>query len=430
MSTKKADVVYRLSDQSAIALTLPQESTELTYPSQWFKKHPNKKPPIRIGLKDANLDNLYGAIAHCFDEGNLTAELAVAGLYHVFKDQKHKLSSKWESFGVTIGEADEEVTPWSIVDVELLETKLGNVSVKAGITQADANWIVFYLCFIYRYTRANHPEYKDQLYARANEHVKNINEKAIPINLGQLNKMRNLLLNDSYIKAIACIDMFYFKFKQSELTGVRFGTLSTRFKDCSALTTLNYITQVTGLSISKFILWVFSARMADEIARLATPNEELEKSDSYAAYMRELGLSDRSPYSTQANPAFSLFCHVVGTLLGSKRSKNAKMGAEVDTVNTVINAKIVAYVLSNRADLTVEFSTVKPEAPRDDKQDQMKVTEIGEIPESQDPEEWFAYLSSMGFKIPQEIEIWVRQRVNNLTDLRDGSVGKFLKSQC
>nr|BAD13431.1 nucleoprotein [Oita rhabdovirus 296/1972] len=430
MSARAADPVYRRNKTEPVSITLPREDTELTYPSAWFKKFKESKPVLEIGLKDTAPKVLFGAIAHGFEDGSVTGEMAVAGLYHVFKDQKHKLPVKWDSFGVVIGAADQEVCPWDIVTIDWKQTKLENVVEKANITEKDYTWIAFYLCFIYRYTRATHPDYRDQLYVKANEHAKNLNEKAVPINQGQLNRLRNILLHDPYIKAIACIDMFYYKFKNSPLASVRYGTLSSRFKDCAALTTLNHITKVTGLSISKFILWVFSSRMADEVMQLAVTGEELDKGDSYAAYMRELGLSDRSPYSTQANPSFSLFCHVVGTLLGSKRSKNAKMGAEVDTVNSVLNGKIVAYVLGTRAGFTAEFTTEKPDLSVTEQENSSSVTEIGEVPESQNPEEWFAYLSASGFKIPAEIEQWVKHKVSNLTDLRDGSVGKFLKSQC
>ncbi|AHB08861.1 N protein [Kolente virus] len=424
MSSGEKLTVFRLSSRKTVKPTLPQESTAPQYASTWFETH-KEKPTIIVGFKGTDTLALLQYAAKALEAGTLTAEAATAVLYKVFQDEKQLLASDWRSFNVEIAAAGTEITPWNLVKVKEKDSILPNNETNPDITLEDQDWIAFYICFLYRYSRATHVDYKDQLYGRATEHIKNIKPKAIIIQPGALTQMKNIILHSHFNAAIACLDMYFNKFKTSARASVRYGTLPSRFKDCSALTTLNHITKLTGLSIEQFMLWVYSNRMADELDQMAKEGEELDKGDSYVAYMRELGVSDRSPYSAQANPSFSLFCHVVGTLLGSKRSKNARMGAEVDTVNSVLNGKVVAYVIGTRPSFTLAYNTSLPDP---EKEEQIEEPQSGSVPSRADPEEWYAYLSDFGFKLPDEIERWVRVRVNLITDVRDGTVGKLLKT--
>ncbi|QIQ19240.1 nucleoprotein [Taiyi bat virus] len=426
MSLTDKKVVYRLQTKAKVQPILPQETTAVQYASAWFKANIQKKPNLLISYKNLSLELLLQHAAYGLETGDLTGELATAVLYRVFKSEKHQLQTDWTSFGITIGRSGEELNPWALVDVQEKDGLLPNEEINKNVGIEDSNWIVFYICFMYRFARATNQAYKDALADRAEEHAKNLNSKSIRPQPPAMTKMQTLILHAPFNVAIASIDMFYHKFKTSKLACVRYGTLPSRFKDCAALTTLNHITRLTGLPIEQFMLWVFSARMADELDQMSKPGEELDKGDSYVAYMREMGVSERSPYSSQANPAFSLFCHVVGTLLGSKRSKNARMGLEVDTVNSVINGKIVAYVLGTRPTFTLEYSN---DPNLEVETIQTETLDLTKIPNSSHPEEWFGYLSINGFKVPFEAEKWIESRLQTLTDLRDGTVGKFLKTQ-
>ncbi|AJR28607.1 nucleoprotein [Mount Elgon bat virus] len=426
MSFNERKPVFRLQTKSKVQPVLPQETTAIQYASTWFKNNVHKKPNLLVSYKNVSLDLLLKHAANGLETGDLTGELATAVLYRVFKDEKHQLPTDWTSFGVIIGKSGEEINPWALMDVQEKDGILPNTEVNKDVGLDDANWIAFYICFMYRFARATNQAYKDALADRAEEHAKNLNPKSVRPQPPAMTKMQALILHAPYNAAIAGIDMFYHKFKTSKLASVRYGTLPSRFKDCAALTTLNHITRLTGLPIEQFMLWVFSARMADELDQMSKPEEELDKGDSYVAYMREMGISERSPYSSQANPAFSLFCHVVGTLLGSRRSKNARMGLEVDTVNSVINGKIVAYVLGTRPTFTLEYST---DPNQEVEVSTLETLDLSKIPTSSHPEEWYGYLSINGFKVPPEAEKWIESRLHTLADLRDGTVGKFLKTQ-
>ncbi|AIL31432.1 N [Kumasi rhabdovirus] len=426
MSFSKPEAVYRTCNHKQVKPVLPQETTPIQYASAWFRANRARKPTLVVGLKNVPLVQTLQHAAQAMIEGRLTGDIAAATLYKIFKSQKQRLSLDWVSFGVVIGNADTEVCPWDLVNVDERDTQLPNEQINDQIREEDAPWIAFYICFLYRYSKATHTDYRDMLYNTAKDHAKHLSQRAMDIQPGSLAQMKNVGLDANYNCAIACIDMFHHKFKNLPLSAVRYGTLPSRFKDCSALTTLNHITKLTGLAIEQFMLWVFSSKMADELDQMSKPDEELDQGDSYVAYMRELGVSDRSPYSAQANPSFSLFCHVVGALLGSKRSKNARMGAEVDTVNSVLNGKIVAYVLGTRPSFTKEYSTDKEEDPTGTAEEDVTP---GEIPNGANPDEWFAYLSIKGFVLPDEVVHWVKTRVQLLTDVRDGTVGKFLKTQ-
>ncbi|AJG39197.1 nucleocapsid [Wuhan Louse Fly Virus 5] len=426
MAQSNIKQIFRLSTRQQIQPILPQETTAIQYASTWFQNNLHKKPQINISFRNVPTETLLQHAAAGLETGDLTGELASAVLYRIFREEKQHLQTEWLSFNIQIGKTGDEITPWTLVDVQEKDGVLPNAEINKKITAKDADWIAFYICFLYRYSRATNLAYKDALFGRAEEHAKNLNPEAVKPSTPAMTRMQAIILHAPFNACIATLDMYYHKFKNTRMACIRFGTLPSRYKDCAALTTLNHITRLTGLPIEQFMLWVFSARMADELDQMSKQGEELEKGDSYVAYMRELGVSERSPYSAQANPAFSLFCHVVGTLLGSKRSKNAKMGVEVDTVNSVINGKIVAYILGTRPTLTLEYGT-NPD---------IRVEGTSEIPmginkppSNAHPEEWFGYLSMTGFRVPVEAEKWVESRLATLTDLRDGTVGKFLKTQ-
>nr|QKV49545.1 nucleoprotein [Kanyawara virus]QKV49550.1 nucleoprotein [Kanyawara virus] len=426
MSQASVKSVYRLSTKEKIQPILPQETTAIQYASTWFRENKGRKPMLSVSYKNVDTLDLLQHAAYGLETGNLSGELATAVLYRFLSSEQHQLTSDWASFGVTIGRLGEEINPWSILEVHEKDGLLENNEVNKNITTDDANWIAFYICFLYRFSRANNQSYKDALSDRAEEHAKNINNVSIRPQPSAMIKMQALILHSPFNVAIAAIDMFYHKFKTSRYACFRFGTLPSRFKDCSALTTLNHITRLTGLPIEQFMLWVFSTKMADELDQMSKPGEELDKDDSYVAYMREMGTSERSPYSSQANPAFSLFCHVVGSILGSKRSRNARMGLEVDTVNSVTNGKIVAYVLGTRPNFTLEYSN---DPSIELTSTQPEVLDITKLPISSHPEEWFSYLSIHGFSVPPEAEKWIESRISSITDTREGTIGKFLKMQ-
>ncbi|QKV49531.1 nucleoprotein [Bughendera virus] len=426
MSQINVKNVYRLSTQEKIQPILPQETTSIQYASTWFKNNKGRKPMLQISYRNVETLDLLQHAAYGLETGNLNGELATAVLHRVLGKENHQLNVEWKSFGVLIGRLGEEINPWSLVEIHEKDGVLENNEINKNITEDDSDWIAFYICFLYRFSRATNQAYKDALSDRAEEHAKNINNSSNRPQPSAMVKMQALILHAPFNTAIAAIDMFYHKFKTSRYACFRFGTLPSRFKDCSALTTLNHITRLTGLPIEQFMLWVFSTRMADELDQMSKPDEELDKDDSYIAYMREMGLSERSPYSSQANPAFSLFCHVVGSLLGSKRSRNARMGLEVDTVNSVTNGKIVAYVLGTRPCFTLEYSndpTVEFAPTHSD------VLDMTKPPVSSHPEEWYGYLSVNGFSVPSEAEKWIESKISAMSDLREGTIGKFLKTQ-
>ncbi|WAK77077.1 MAG: nucleoprotein [Longquan Niviventer coninga ledantevirus 1] len=411
---------YRVRTKQLVQITSPQEDTPPAYPSKWFESHKGKKPLLVVKYKTSPLDNLRGVVKAGIKGQKLDVQVAVAFLYGVFKDVTGVLADDWNSFGVEIGKAGEAVNPFRLLDVDTKEEDPPNAGTITA-TKGEDMWLCFFLLSQYRLQKVTNAEYEKILIKKANLHLNAMPEQNEHTSISTKGGFAAYLMNPNYLRVVAALDMFFHKFKEHEFAIMRFGTLGSRYKDCSALTSLNHIKKLTGLSMEDFMLWIFTDSIADDLEQLAQPGQELDKHDSYAPYMRDMGVSDKSPYSAQANPSIHLFCHAIGTLLHSRRSINARMGPEVDTMSTIKNAQVVAYVLSTCPTFAKGFTKSLDTIPGLASKEVM-----GELPGEPDPDRWFDYLSEQGFKIPLPIEQHSHDAARSLTNLRPDTVGQHL----
>ncbi|AJR28568.1 nucleoprotein [Keuraliba virus] len=413
--------IYRYSTKKAVQPILPSETNEVKYPKEFFKEP--KKPRLTIYYKKADLPKMRAYVRQGLVEYKLDIKIVNSYLYYVLENlPAHQLTSDWTSFGIQLGNARDEIKHFVMFDVDLKGESFPNEAVAADDAAKDDKALVFLLLFQYRVSRASHDGYKTDLCDKAIKTLNAMSLNSPALTKGLISVTAAWPSNIDYTKIVAGVDMFYFKNKEATWADLRFCTLGSRYKDCAALTALSHVTQLTGVKLCQLLLWVFTERMADEADRLSEPGNEVDKADSYMPYMRDMGISDKSPYSAQVNPSLTTFCHVVGCLSDSTRSKNSRLAGEVDRSNSVINGVIVGYVFGTRpvfvqaygADSSSEQVVVEPN------------TVIGAMPKNADPDEWFAFLSTDGFILPDEIRAWFEKKVKNLKDTRAGTIGSFL----
>lgn len=77
----------------------------------------------------------------------------------------------------------------------------------------------------------------------------------------------------------------------------------SRHKDCIAYTALGQILVATGLPIDHLFRWVLVRPVAREAVEMMRDTEEMEMEFLYSAYLSDLRLVSKSPYSAAANPS-------------------------------------------------------------------------------------------------------------------------------
>lgn len=95
--------------------------------------------------------------------------------------------------------------------------------------------------------------------------------------------------------------MFLAEFPTHPLAGLRMGSIVCRMRDCSALVATFYILKMFGMTIGEFARWVWTKPVATQYEQVTVGGEEMHEPRSYSLYFRDLGLSDKSPYSTPTN---------------------------------------------------------------------------------------------------------------------------------
>nr|WCD55356.1 MAG: nucleocapsid protein [Le Dantec virus] len=415
------ETIYRFSTKKSVHPLLPSENNEVRYPKDYFAEP--KKPRLTIYLKKDDLPKMRSYVRKGLVEYNLNLKIVNSFIYYVLKDlPPHQLGSDWESFGINLGKARSDITHFVMFDVDFKEEDFPNEAVTADEDSKDDKALIFILLFQYRASRATHDAYKTELCDKATKTLNAMGLNAPAITKGLTAVTNAWPSNIDYTKIVAGVDMYYFKNKEATWADLRFCTLGSRYKDCAALTALSHITQLTGVKLNQLLLWVFTERMADEADRLSEPGNEVDKADSYMPYMRDMGISDKSPYSAQMNPSLTTFCHVIGCLSDSTRSKNSRLAGEVDRSNSVINGTLVSYVLSTRPGFVQAYGT----SAASEQMVAEPTTVIGAMPKTSDPDEWFAFLSKEGFVLPEEIKAWFEKKVKSFRDTRVGTVGSFL----
>lgn len=193
---------------------------------------------------------------------------------------------------------------------------------------------------------------------------------------------------------------------------------------------------MTFLSIEAGALmdWIFLPTMAAEVARLGREDQESGNGSSYFPYQSDMGLVQRSAYSSNANPYLFHWIHILGSLLGHRRSINARFNFEGALSDLNSNAILMAWAFSKGGDLKPQYSQDGKEYGQDIKGpdvqdmggDYTEVDKTWLAGEGRSPDTWYIlYKSNGGF--PSIVNKMVKKQRGLITNARDSSVGAYVK---
>ncbi len=419
--------IYSKKTKTTYLAAVPLDKDPPEYPSEYFKRKLDK-PAVVLPRSDLGLDDVRKMVKGQIRDGVLELDLAKHYLRLVLTDIRETSQEDWTSFGVKILSKGETGTPFCMVTIaeEVKGKPLDSKHVDATATKDDDLWICTYLLAVYRIGRAANKNYQNKLIDDVNRLMATFPGDCISM-VQTLQAYDTWPADVDYCKLVACVDMFFSRFKKSKWAILRFGTISSRYKDCAALTAMNHYAKLLGVDLVEALQWSFVARVSDEIEQMLKPDQELDKPESYMPYMMDFGISRMSPYSSVRNPAWHLFCHTVGSLLISQRSINARHLEAPDQSNILSNAELVAYVYQTRVKWSKNFKRLGTEDDSDALGvSQTVVMSSSALPKTTEADEWFAWMKLNDFELPEECKRVVAKVARRLKDSREGSIGQFV----
>lgn len=238
-----------------------------------------------------------------------------------------------------------------------------------------------------------------------------------------------------FLKMVAALDMFLYKFKSHEDSILRMGSLVSRFKDCTALLSFGYAMSILNIEAGALMDWVFIKTMADEILRLSKSGQESGSSNSYFPYQSDLGLISKSAYSSNANSYLFTWIHMIGSLLGHRRSQNARLIFEGSFSDVGLNAVMVVWAFARGGELTPQFdhagtdygANIDPAS--DDESEDEERDATWRLTTGRDPKTWFVLLKTESFSVPKPVRSAITRQINRIDEVREGTIGYHVKTR-
>lgn len=412
----KVTLYYVKPGGGSVPITLPQlpgtSVREREYPSKFFKTNGVKKPSITLCKDTLSMDHLRSVVTAGIASANLRVEHATLFLYHYSKDLKGVLQEDWYSYGVAIGKKDDELTPWSLVEVKFSDEEPPAAAAR-DITPLPDSALFGYILFIYRALTVKDQgtaQYRLNVHSRLATVMKAAPFFAPTADFSGASQSYSSWYGDTtYLAMVAALDMFLVRFPGNVMSSARIGTISSRYKDCAVYSSLGRLMRATGLPLKEIYKWMMVRAVATEAKALIEVEEEMDMEYSYAPYLSDFKLVTKSPYSVASNPTLHMWIHTLGSLLLSERSLNARCFGFYPLDEIVQNTMLLAYARHQQA------STGQAQ-------------NIAGAPTSLDPALWCSFLAEKQFQVPPEIYSHFFKSMNGLKGLREGTIGKKIKS--
>ncbi|QOE77933.1 N protein [Sclerotinia sclerotiorum rhabdovirus 1] len=336
MTSASNSVIHSVSNRSDINVNLADETSVCTYPSEWFASSKEKPsctliclPALSEEKKTCTTCLIIDSIKTNMQKDFYPIEDAKLLLYLASESFKEKLVDAWTSFGLTIGASQQVVSPKDVVTVRTTAYKgqLIDPNHTEACSDADDKVAGILTAYLIPFRLGNLTQnasavYKERLAER-------IISLATTLGLSQFTlakwqsmdiQTRGWIDDSDYVKAVAAIDMFFHKFKDSKYAKIRISTLTSRFKDCSALNELTWYSSLTTMPLFTAVTFMPTRPLEDCIRRIFKEGNELDNVYSYTPYASTLNLFMVSPYSARINPQVHHFVNMVGACAMDRRA--------------------------------------------------------------------------------------------------------------
>nr|ABZ81187.1 nucleoprotein [European bat lyssavirus 2] len=303
---------------------------------QYEYKYPaikdRKKPSITLE-KAPDLNRAYKSILSGINAARLDPDDVCSYLAAAMALFEGICPDDWESYGILIARKGDKITPANLVNIQRTDVE-GNWALAGGqdvikdpTTAEHASLVGLLLC-LYRLSKVsgqNTGNYKTNVADR----MEQIFETAPFVKIVEhhtLMTTHKMCANWSTIPNFRSLagtyDMFFSRIEHL-YSAIRVGTVVTAYEDCSGLVSFTGFIRQINLTAKEAILYFFHKNFEEEIKRMFEPGQETAVPHSYFIHFRSLGLSGKSPYSSNAVGHVFNLIHFVGSYMGQVRSLNA-----------------------------------------------------------------------------------------------------------
>nr|ABG75540.1 nucleoprotein [Lyssavirus rabies] len=291
-----------------------------------------KKPCITLG-KAPDLNKAYKSVLSGMSAAKLDPDDVCSYLAAAMQFFEGTCPEDWTSYGIVIARKGDKITPGSLVEIKRTDVE-GNWALTGGMeltrdpTVPEHASLVGLLLSLYRLSKIsgqNTGNYKTNIADR----IEQIFETAPFVKIVEhhtLMTTHKMCANWSTIPNFRFLagtyDMFFSRIEHL-YSAIRVGTVVTAYEDCSGLVSFTGFIKQINLTAREAILYFFHKNFEEEIRRMFEPGQETAVPHSYFIHFRSLGLSGKSPYSSNAVGHVFNLIHFVGCYTGQVRSLNA-----------------------------------------------------------------------------------------------------------
>lgn len=426
-----------------------------TYPLEYFMANGFKKPKLTLpkALPDIKSASI-GLKQLIYSSSPLTIFDVKIFLSTVMSKMEETCSDNWCGLGVEIAAKDVKVTPLKLFEVE--EGAQGQAASGDGLEINEILPALILITGCYRISLIKNDVYKAKIEKLINEQIL---AAGGPMNNATkcLQYLTPFYSDEEIIKCLAGLDMFLNKFIKNPYARARVGTIVTRYRDCSALLTLSFITDMVGFGAIDFSRWLFVPELSNQYNRIMMCGQDVSNEFSYMPYMTCMKLSEKSPYSATVNSAMHLFAHAIGSAMMLTRSINAAFIPCNNQQGVLENAILFFYAQRKTLGYTPQFysasekgevdkilkrladisravgSTADPSGERETAEGSegfaspsQIVVELAKEPPTRDGLAWYKWIVEYKCQTPPEITDLVYTRLSSIKTPREGTIGDQL----
>lgn len=202
-----------------VTLITPPAAQIRAYPSAFFEKNGHQKPKAILPKNSLTVQQLQASLTDGFALSRAKVEHATLFLYHFGRNLKGKLTEKWTSFGVEIGNVGAEISPWDLLEVVFSDRDPPAAVAYTGAVTSEVGLFGFIL-FLYRALSVRDrgtPQYRTSIHAKLAQLL-----AAPPFCVGKADfssagtAYATWASDPAYLAMIAAVDMFLYQFPSNE----------------------------------------------------------------------------------------------------------------------------------------------------------------------------------------------------------------------
>ncbi|AVM87299.1 nucleoprotein [Hainan black-spectacled toad rhabdovirus] len=409
--------VVRIGSDKTIKLQSNRTAKGLNYPADSYIRE--GKPEIVVKTTTVSQDDLKGMLVYGLGQGSVSLDVFLTWFTKTSLMGGETCPEDWKSFNNVICKKGEKVSIGNILVIKQ-EGTLDTAGLQTNMTSLEEipDLAVAMACLsVYRLNTRN-SAYSEALLSKLKEHILSLSNGKLEI-IGGTAGQKDWLCNANFLRLVGAIDMYYYRFDQVDSALIRFCTLTSRYRDCSALLSIGYFCRITGITEVDFAAWVWADKVADQVVQVLKDGQETEYEYSYFCYFSCMGMGKNSPYSASNNAELHAWVHAVGALLHQGRSVNAVKVGEFSISDIIQHATLAAYGLGRGYTLKKTFKRVN-------EADEEAPMTVSDEPVGKNGDTWRLYFTNIGFN--DDMKEWFRETAEKISSPREGTIGEMVKS--